>query len=370
MKAVSEKTYIKELNDEYHTQEHYTWKVLVCPTCEKVNVLEHILWSEADPEFVGYGWDGEEQYEPPKPTINYLYPSPKTFDNTYSDSQSIQEAYEEAVRAFKAGLYTQSVITCRKAIELLCKIHQVEEENLERSLTRMYEHRVIDEMLYEWANALRFFGNEAVHTESKFSKRDTEDIVNFTYSLIEYCIDFRLKFMALLARRKIPLARRTEVDQQIVTFIKALSDSNKFIRYYAAENLIKLDIETDKVVSVLIDLLKTESKEFLNSVEGCLVRIGQPAISELIKLIKDSSVCKQKKTPAIRALGKIDVYDTSVVSELINLFDDPNLDDSIKVVVLSSIKKIGAVAKSTFITQYEAKSILSNLTTSSSSSAS
>lgn len=367
MQMISEEDYIKQLNNEDHTQEHYTWKVLVCPTCEEVNILEYILFSDDDLEFIGYRPDGEEQFEFAKPIINYLYPTPKVFDNKNSDFQPIRDAYEEAVRACKAKLYNLSVITCRKAVELLCKIHEIEEENLEKSLRRMNEEKYIDLMLYEWADALRFFGNKAVHTEHKFSKIDTEDIINFTYSLIEYCIDFRFKFTSLIQRQKATLSTKPELDKQIITLVKALNDSNKFIRYYAAENLTRLGVEADKVTPVLINLLATEKADFLKALEECLVRIGQSAISELIGFIKNSSIAEDNRVAAIRVLGKIGEKDASVVSELISLLDSSNLQDKNKIVIVNSIKKIGVIAKSTFIDYYEAKNAASGMSPSASS---
>ena len=62
---------------------------------------------------------------------------------------------------------------------------------------------IIENRLFEWAEALRISGNEAAHdVQVTISPQDAKDIVDFTDALLEYVFTFRDKFNEFLERRK------------------------------------------------------------------------------------------------------------------------------------------------------------------------
>ena len=330
MRMVSRGIYIKEIKDDpIDEQLRYELKTLICPTCEGINVLEYQEWSEAEPEDI-------------QPNIKYLYPSSRSLENTSIRLQPVRSTYEEAEKAFNAGAYALSVIGCRKVVELLCKLHGVEEKNLYKNIRQLYEKEIIDKMLYKWADALRIFGNDAAHTQSTLLKEDAEDVMNFTFSFMEYLLDLRWKFSALMKRRQPELSAKNDSEGQVSTLLKALGDRNQFIRYYAAENLIHLNVELEKALSILIELFKTEEGELFKSIDECLTRASSLAVSDLIKLVKDSSIPSKKRSAAIKTLGKISTQDDTATIELLSLLDDAStVDDGIKSSAIASIRKLG-----------------------------
>lgn len=384
MKIVSKGVYIREVKDEpIDEQTRHELRTLFCPTCEKVNVLEYQEYSEVDPDDI-------------HPKISYLYPSSRTISNTNPELQSIRSAYEEVEGAFTAKLYPLSVIGCRRVVELLCKLHKVEEGNLQSCIRKLYERAIIDEMLHDWANAVRLFGNDAAHTQSNFSQSDARDIKEFTFSFMEYLLDLRWKFAALTERQAKPSKRR-EPDQQVSVLLKALDDSNNFIRYYAAKNLLQLDIEIEKVFPVLIDLFEREEGGLLSSLEECIVQTGALAIPELMRLItsektednpkkgksnerrkasiralgkigakEDSAVfaltrlikeiehvSENERIEAVSALGKTGTRNVSVLDELISILNNPIMEEKIKSAAAISLQKLGSAARGAFVGYYE-----------------
>jgi len=116
---------------------------------------------------------------------------------------SIRTAFDEAVVCFKAKAYTASAIMCRKVLEGLCAEHHVREKNLEQSIKKLKETGIIEARLFEWAEALRVLGNEAVHgVSTTISRDDTRDILEFTQALAEYVFTYRDRFEAFKKRRE------------------------------------------------------------------------------------------------------------------------------------------------------------------------
>ena len=112
------------------------------------------------------------------------------------------DAYDEATACFRAKAYTASAIMCRKTLEGVCDAKGVQEHSLVRSLAKLKENALIDDRLFEWADALRIAGNEAAHGVGvKVSREDARDILDFTNAILEYLFSFQEKFDKFKARR-------------------------------------------------------------------------------------------------------------------------------------------------------------------------
>jgi hypothetical protein len=91
---------------------------------------------------------------------------------------------------------------CRKTLEGLCAEHNVTGKNLVQALRELKEQNIIEQRLYEWADALRISGNEAAHDVSvTVTAEDARDILEFTNALLEYVFTFRDKFEAFKERQ-------------------------------------------------------------------------------------------------------------------------------------------------------------------------
>jgi len=116
--------------------------------------------------------------------------------------EEIKAAYIEAMTCHRAKAYTAAAIMCRKTLEGICAAHDVSERNLVTSLSEMKKRGIIENRLFEWAEALRLYGNEAAHdVQVRVTPEDSSDLVDFTNALLEYLFTFRDKFEKFKQRR-------------------------------------------------------------------------------------------------------------------------------------------------------------------------
>ncbi|WP_334808768.1 hypothetical protein [Nostoc sp.] len=102
------------------SQVEYEWYVLVCCTCEEVNLIEYSIWPDQEKKYE-FSYGDEDIYEI-EPDEKYLYPSSNDFTHLKEASTILKRTYQEALNCFQSGLYTSSVIMCRKTVECLCII--------------------------------------------------------------------------------------------------------------------------------------------------------------------------------------------------------------------------------------------------------
>lgn len=164
-----------ELGDEFST----TYSLLRCPKCKGPFLTD---------EDAIFG-------------LSCLYPRPDTRVNPNLPAP-LKAAYEEAASCFKSKAYTATAIMCRKTLEGICVEHGATGRTLVASLKELKEKGVIENRLYEWADALRISGNEAAHDVNvTISAEDAKDIIEFTNALLEYVFTFRDKFEEFKTRR-------------------------------------------------------------------------------------------------------------------------------------------------------------------------
>ncbi|MEH2067979.1 MAG: DUF4145 domain-containing protein [Nostoc sp.] len=276
----------------------------------------------------------------------------------------LKRTYQEALNCFKLCLYTATVIMCRKTVECLCVIElEIREPyKLSEKIQKMRDDGWIDEMLYDWAITLNQFGNVAVHQYKTFNKDEAQDILDFTYALVEYCIDFKLKFYKLKNNIKIQKRKSHESgeeaqintlsDSELEYLDKMLSGSNKLFRYYAAIALAKAKIKVEKIVPVLIEIYKeNEFQHIKNDIPNYLKNLGSVAVSELIKLLKDSSSNKNILIMAVTTLGNLGSQAQQAIPDLIDALADPDIN----IQATNALIKLGSGAISSVIKIYEEK---------------
>lgn len=114
----------------------------------------------------------------------------------------IRAAFEEAVTCIRAKAYTAAAIMCRKTLEGICAVHGIQERNLAKSLEKLRDTEVIDKKLFQWADSLRLFGNDAAHDATVvINEQDARDILDFTRALVEYVFTFQERFADFQKRR-------------------------------------------------------------------------------------------------------------------------------------------------------------------------
>lgn len=130
-----------------------------------------------------------------------LYPQAEALSPSLP--KPIQAAFAEAQACFRAKAFSAAAIMCRKTLEGICLAHEAKARGLVAQLLELKERGVIEQRLYEWAEALRISGNEAAHDVGvTVPQEDARDILEFTNALLEYVFTFRDRFEAFKTRRE------------------------------------------------------------------------------------------------------------------------------------------------------------------------
>ncbi|OKH53953.1 hypothetical protein NIES2101_09435 [Calothrix sp. HK-06] len=331
----------------YEAWIEYKILTLLCTNCQEINIIQ-----------ISHDWDKYTDMQFDKPDWElletvYLYPMSQDFADTSSKAQDIRDTYREANTCFKAELYTSSVVMCRKTMEMLCLYFEIEQPHtLDGKLAKMRGKEIIDNKLYEWAKALKHFGNEAVHSSIHFSKEDAKDILDFTYALVEYCIDFDYKFEQLLQRRGKPKpssgVEPNTLTQEIVNqLLQSLNANEISVRYYAATTLAQKNIELEQAVPVLLNL--TEKSKFSSNAANCLKSIGSKAIPQLINAL-ESHISNNVRSAAATILGDIGANNPDVIVSLVQALKYANDDVQYKAGL--ALEKLGVTSVDIFAKIY------------------
>jgi hypothetical protein len=170
--------YTYDVEGYFHLPARYD--LLKCPNCQNPFLID------SDESSDGYN----VLYPPPDNRVNPNLPAP------------LRLAYSEAMSCYKSKAYTATAIMCRKTLEGICAEHGVTGNNLVKNLKELKDKGIIENRLYEWADALRISGNEAAHdVKVTISLEDARDILEFTHALLEYVFTFRDRFEQFKQRR-------------------------------------------------------------------------------------------------------------------------------------------------------------------------
>jgi hypothetical protein len=161
------------------------YSFLKCPRCSEPFIV--LQFDEGT---------GRENWSEP----SRLYPPTEMGD--LAIPYSLRITYDEARACFRAKAYTATAIMCRKTLEGIAGESKINARNLVTALKEMKEKGIIENRLYEWADALRISGNEAAHgVNSQTSREDARDILEFTNALLEYVFTFQEKFEQFKKRK-------------------------------------------------------------------------------------------------------------------------------------------------------------------------
>lgn len=84
---------------------------------------------------------------------------------------------------------------CRRTLESLAVERGTKRQNLAQSLKALLDANAIDQRLYDWADALRFAGNDATHDVSNsISQLDAKDMNDLTEAIIDYVYVFQARY--------------------------------------------------------------------------------------------------------------------------------------------------------------------------------
>lgn len=174
-----------DADTEYHGELYY---VCLCRRCSQPFLIRQSLFGiPAEFETV----TDEE----------ILYPNPKRLP-IQGVPNTIRSAYDQAVRSFSASLFEPCTLMCRKCIETICKNLGAKGRDLNAKIQSLFEAGHIDSRLLDWAHQIRLVGNEAAHDDdSRLTKRDARDVLDFTEAILIYVFSLTSRFEAFRARR-------------------------------------------------------------------------------------------------------------------------------------------------------------------------
>jgi len=154
--------------------------VFQCKNCEKLSVFEvECKTPGADiKNFLLHKRD----ITPYLKVIN-TYPPLKTEFIAYEEvPESINKAFVEAQKAFKAGAINLAGGGCRKVLDLIFKDKNIPGNNLFEKI----ENSELPEIVKDWAHNIRLLGNILIHEDVNLTPEEVEEIFEFTKIIIEY----------------------------------------------------------------------------------------------------------------------------------------------------------------------------------------
>jgi len=163
--------------------------LIKCPSCggPLVGVTDNIT-SE----------DGKERWS----DVVRVHPKPRRL-LARSIPQTVRNSIEEAERCLQAGAFLAAAAMSGRALEAVCRYYSTKDTYIGAGIKELRDKGIIDARLYQWSEELRDQRNMAAHaTEAAFSAQDAEDILTFTYAIVDYVFLLTRKFEQFQARKK------------------------------------------------------------------------------------------------------------------------------------------------------------------------
>lgn len=174
----------KKLASYSHDDEDFshTTVFLSCPSCGEALLARKTQYPDGSE-------DNFRRLYPAMSSLSLLIPAP------------MRSSFMEAQNCLSAGSYLASVLMCRRTIEGLCHHHGAK-TGLATGLKKLHQQKIIDDRLFEWAEALRRDGNLAAHDpDVRIMRPDAADLIQFTQAILEYVFVLHHRFEAFKARR-------------------------------------------------------------------------------------------------------------------------------------------------------------------------
>ncbi|RZZ90776.1 DUF4145 domain-containing protein [Pseudoxanthomonas winnipegensis] len=171
-----------ELLGEHNDNEFFATKTffLKCPSCDAAII------AESQEDFV----DSKTIWSRPV----RVYPRPKRALG--SDIPPIvRNSIDEAEKCMQSAAYLAATAMCGRSPEAICRYYKTKGSYLGGGLKELRDKGVIDSRLYQWSEELRDQRNNAAHaTDTEIGAQDANDVMTFTYAIIDYVFLLAQKF--------------------------------------------------------------------------------------------------------------------------------------------------------------------------------
>lgn len=178
-----------EIIGEHSDNEFFATRtyLIKCPLCNVALVAEsHEDYSESKSV-----WSRPVRVYPrPKRTLSIDIPP------------IVKNSLEEAERCIQSGAYLAATAMCGRSLEAICRHYKTKDNYLGGGLKELRDLGVIDARLYQWGEELRDQRNNAAHaTDTEINVQDANDVMIFTYAIIDYVFLLALKFEQFQKRK-------------------------------------------------------------------------------------------------------------------------------------------------------------------------
>lgn len=110
--------------------------------------------------------------------------------------------FAEADRCYSRGDYTAAAVMARRCLEGMTKELGATRGTLASRIKELKERGELNEILLNWADALRVVGNDAAHnTDERVSAEDAKDALVFAEAFAQHVYTLKKQFEAFQARR-------------------------------------------------------------------------------------------------------------------------------------------------------------------------
>lgn len=115
----------------------------------------------------------------------------------------VRKSIDEAEKCMQVGAFLAATAMCGRAIEAICRHYGTRDTYLGAGLKELKDKGLIDARLYQWSEELRDQRNDAAHaTDAVISAQDADDVLSFTYAIIDYVFLLTQKFEQFQQRKK------------------------------------------------------------------------------------------------------------------------------------------------------------------------
>jgi hypothetical protein len=114
----------------------------------------------------------------------YPHPLPEPSDRRIPDE--IRNDLDEAKICFSVNAYRACAVMARRAMQSTCIDKGAKKERLADQIGELMEMGVITKDIKDWADVVRWVGNDAAHPSKKddFGKKDSEDVLELATQLL------------------------------------------------------------------------------------------------------------------------------------------------------------------------------------------
>ena len=177
--------------------------LLKCPSCNRA-ILAEAQQEEDDSN--NWYWSRATR----------LWPHAENVVLSNSIPENIRKDIEDALKCFKQKIYSATAVLCGRALERIVVL-KTNEKTIARGLRKLKEQSVIDEKLFNWAEALRQERNISAHaSESETTKENAQDVLDFSVAICDYIFTLNDKYSEYMSRKGNPPLQKSSIPNEVI----------------------------------------------------------------------------------------------------------------------------------------------------------